>query len=264
MEDGTSFKFFQSYIDLTEDEYKLAKAVGQFKAEHPEKLTDEEIQELIKEIPILREHFLRPYMNNSSFREHLIEKEGYTTKIVKELASFLRSKMIRPQELCHDDDDYYIAIDRMTSTVYLCYRTLLMVDIDFYKNGKEGKEYTVDELMQQIKDYSQDKYTFAVYKTRNGLHAFLISEENSYKDDKSLQIMLDLNCDFYYIIYSYLRGWSVRLNKKENDTPDIYSYIGIVGKKKPNKNLVKLVNLHINIIQQGVFANISDSIMYAG
>ena len=74
-------------------------------------------------------------------------------------------------------------------------------------------------------------------------------------------MMLDLKCDFYYTVYCYLRGWSVRLNKKRKDTQDeLYQYIGTVGTGKEDDQLVKLVNLHINLVP--VFANTKPNTMY--
>ena len=85
----------------------------------------------------------------------------------------------------------------------------------------------------------------------------------NYKDNSSIQMMLDLDCDFYYVIYSYLRGWSVRLNKKKQETNDVlYGEITELGYGKTDPHLYKLTNLHINLVD--VFKNVKPNLMYGG
>ena len=79
---------------------------------------------------------------------------------------------------------------------------------------------------------------------RNGLHLFAVHETFDYQDDETLQLMIDLHCDFYYIIYSSLRGWSVRLNKKMGEQEEMYEFIENIGKGREDIQLGKLVELH--------------------
>ena len=62
--------------------------------------------------------------------------------------------------------------------------------------------------------------------------------------------MLDANCDFYYIVYASIRGWSVRLNKKEKEkiNKPLYKNIKRIGYGKINPDLLNLVNLHIKLM----------------
>ena len=84
-----------------------------------------------------------------------------------------------------------------------------------------------------------------------------------YRDDDALKIMLDLGTDFYYVVFSYLRGWSVRLNKKRRDTTDeLYSYIGDIGTGVADPHLDKLVTLHLNLVP--VFKHVEPCLMYGG
>ena len=124
-----------------------------------------------------------------------------------------------------------------------------MIDLDFYKDLS-----TVDLIVDRFKQFTSNhngksKLRFMLYKSRNGVHGFLVSQQSNYKDDKTIDLQLELGSDFYYVIYSYIRGWSVRLNKKVADTSDIlYKYICDVGDGKPDPHLLKLVNLHLSLV----------------
>jgi len=201
-------------------------------------------------------------LSQPSYRQFLIGKVGKTIPLIKTLAPSLQKTVIKPQRLHRDDVNYYIATDMMTNTYYICYRTLLMIDIDYYKHEKQRSK---DELLTMIDNYcDQHKdYRFFIYSTRNGLHVFLVSHHMDYKSVQALQIMIDLDCDFYYVVYSYIRGWSVRLNKKKNEEDDqLYHFITDLGHGKIDPLLLKLVNLHINLV--GVFKDVRPNLMYGG
>ena len=138
-----------------------------------------------------------------------------------------------------------------------------MIDIDFYKNDRT--EIKTEDIINNFKLYCQ-KYPelkFRLYSSRNGIHGFLISHEGTYATDKFLKMELDLESDFYYVVYSYLRGWSVRLNKKEKDTKDIlYEYICDIGEGHEIQHLTQLVDLHIKLVD--VFKNTGKNTMTGG
>lgn len=210
----------------------------------------------------------------ASFRKLILDEYGKTIEAVKTLEPGLRQTMKKPQRLLFDDNDYYVAIDMFTNTYYVCYRELLMVDIDFYKENIPNTETVKSELVSNRKEeqlamiinrfkiYCVDDRTllFRLYSSRNGIHGFLISRPCNYKSDESIQLMISLNCDFYYVIYSYIRGWSVRLNKKESDIdPVLYKHICDVGTGLPDNHLVKLVDLHLRLVT--VFKDVDNNSM---
>jgi len=236
IEDSQTFYFYQSFLDLSNNIQ-----------EYPRQLDD------------------------SSFRKFMIEKAGRTVETVKTLALGLKSKIIKPQQLLYDDPEYYIAIDLLTNTYYVCYKSLLMIDIDFYKDENYDESTPVTEkvkpILQNLQQYC-DKHPnlkFSVYLTQNGVHAFLLSKRMDYKSDEAIQLMIDLGCDFFYIVYSYLRGFSVRLNKKKREahlTSPLYTHLTDIGDGSIDEYLQKLVNLHINLIE--VFKNVNPCLMYGG
>jgi len=205
----------------------------------------------------------------ASFRKLILDEYGKTIEAVKTLEPGLRQTMKKPQRLLFDDDDYYVAIDMFTNTYYICYRELLMVDIDFYKEKSQQaakpeseRKEQLEMILKRFQEYCTRDPTllFRLYSSRNGVHGFLISRRCSYKSDESMQLMIDLKCDFYYVIYSYIRGWSVRLNKKESDLdPVLYKHICDVGTGVPDIHLLKLVDLHLRLVT--VFKDVDNNSM---
>lgn len=192
-----------------------------------------------------------PELKESAFRIMILENKGKNIDIVKLFSTGVKHTLHKPQRVLYDDIDYYVGLDLYTNTYYICYKNLLMVDVDYYKD-----EVTETEIVQQFEDYCKEHpgYKFKLYRSRNGIHGFLISHGMDYRNDESIQLMLDLKSDFYYIVYAYLRGWSVRLNKKKTDTKDtLYEYICDIGEGKSDERLLKLVNLHIKLVE--VFKN---------
>jgi hypothetical protein len=198
-----------------------------------------------------------PALKDSEFRRFIIEKSGRTVATVKLLAPSVLKILQKPQQLIYDDNEYYIAIDTYTYTYYVCYKRLMMVDIDFYKDDGEEDLSVIEEYCKRHKELK-----FRIFKTRNGYHAFLVSEPMDYRSDKAIEMMLDLGCDFYYTIFVYWRGWSVRLNRKKNENRDIdmYEELASIGEGNVDDTLDKLVILHINLMK--IFQNEDPNLLY--
>lgn len=188
-----------------------------------------------------------PELKESGFRKKLLETQKHNVELVKLMATAVKHTLAKPQQLLHDDEDYYIGIDMYTNTYYVCYKNLLMIDIDYYKSDPTSEA----DIISKFKDYCEDRpdLRFKLYRSRNGIHGFLVSHEANHWDDYYLSMMLDLGADFYYTVYSYLRGWSVRLNKKKTDQSDqLYTYICDIGNGREINRLKKQVDLHINLV----------------
>jgi hypothetical protein len=196
-----------------------------------------------------------------AFRNIYLEENGYTLDSIKAMAPSLLKGMLKPQRPIDDFDQFYIGQDLYTNTFYICYSNLLMVDIDFYKNGETK---TLEAIKAIFESYTESRpdLRFRLYRSRNGVHAFLISEAADYKKDFYLQMMLDLDCDFYYAIYAFLRGWSVRINRKKTDQDPLYELIGDIGSGNINSDQVKMVDLHLRLCD--VFKNTGSNLMYDG
>ncbi|CAH6419110.1 Hypothetical protein HVR_LOCUS304 [uncultured virus] len=162
-------------------------------------------------------------LRDRGFTKYVIDHEDPVTS-VKMLSFVVSHSLLKPQRLLVDHEDYYIAVDMFTNTYYICYRDLMMIDIDRYKT--ENNNDTLEDI--KIKLSFHPELFFRIYASRNGYHIFVINKSMNYRSDDSIKLMSELGCDFYYIVYSYLRGWSVRLNKKkgEETTDQLYTWVG--------------------------------------
>lgn len=148
--------------------------------------------------------------------------------------------MLRPQRLLQDHDDFYIACDMMTNTYYICYKYLLMVDLDIKTSGSG--------LLESFKLGVNLSDCWSIYKSRGGYHCFLLNKRVPYGTEEQVNLMLKYNTDFYYVVYSYLRGYSVRLNKKKDESADIYEFVEMIGDvSNIDDKLLNLVNLHMDL-----------------
>lgn len=227
------FKFYKSYLDLIEKEYSIRTF---------DRLTDFEKK-----------------LRQSKFRKFVLDTYGYTYSSILLLERTILTGMIRPQRLLLDGDDYYLACDMTTNTYYLNYKHLLMIDIDFYKSTDANIPSVSVELFNRDVEDNPDN-TWILYRSKGGVHAFLISKEMDNRSKESCELMIKLKCDFNYVVYSYLRGWCVRLNRKKNEDKVICEKICKIGQNKEIPGLEKLVNLHVRLID--VFKDEDPSMMY--
>jgi hypothetical protein len=106
-------------------------------------------------------------------------------------------------------------------------------------------------------------YRYRLFKSRAGWHAFVINKEMEYRSRESMQLMIEGMADYFYVIFSYLRSWCVRLNRKGNEVVGrggLYPEIGDVirGRQvtRNNKSVPivdrasRLIDLHIELTVQ--------------
>lgn len=177
-----------------------------------------------------------------------------TLETIDKLRDTFEKLITKPQELILDNHLYYIARDVYTNTIYICYKNVLVLDIDTYKEGLHN-----DDILQMFDD---SLYAFKVYKTSNGFHAFCVSENFDYTDNATIDLMIKMKCDFFYAFYCNLRGFCVRLNRKMNEyfymmslperskAPPIYTYIGTYGRGKVRSDIEQLVEIHIDFLKK--------------
>jgi hypothetical protein len=172
-----------------------------------------------------------------------------TSNGIIKIAPILLRRIKREQELIETDKDYYIGKDLSTGTIYMCFRDLMMIDIDIAKT-----EIDANDILSKFE--KSDK-CFRIFKSTNGYHAFCISERFDYRKPETLDFMLEYNSDFYYIVYCYIRGFSVRLNKKFFEKTDkLYVDMGLFGNTEViNLELNKLVDKHISYISDTININ---------
>jgi hypothetical protein len=198
-------------------------------------------------------------IKNSGFRKFIIKTHGKTVSTINILRDSLAITIKKPQRCLYADQDWYLAIDTYTSTFYVCYRDLMMIDIDY---GKGNQYTTYKEVINMLQLYCDKNPTVLmdIYQSGKGVHVFMLHQKYDYHLDRSLELMLELECDFYYVIYSSLRGWSVRVNSKIGESKPIYKSLGRIGTGSPINRLECLVKVHINFLT--TFADVTESKMY--
>lgn len=189
---------------------------------------------------------------DSEARKRVLKKHGITAQSVRELKKlicpFLCYNSKRNEKLIYAQPDYYIGFDTYNFCYFLCYDNVLMVDLD---NNKLGDvEFYEQKLKSRILELCAEDHNmlFKIYKTINGYHIFAVHKKYDRNSEEFVDLMLKLKCDIYYIVFSQLRGCSVRLNMKQKDTFPIYTFKEYIGQGLPDKHVLFLVDLHIELL----------------
>lgn len=167
-----------------------------------------------------------------------------TCDTVEKIAPYLLQSVKKEQQLIESNVDYYIARDLIDNTVYICFKELMIIDID---------EKNIDEIISHFNKHHINE-SFRVYNRMNdcgvsSFHIFLTSRKVEYRNNESVSFMLSNFCDFYYAIFSYIRGFCVRLNNKFLSS-NKYEYMCTINEYNEDPELVKLVELHETLLEK--------------
>lgn len=193
----------------------------------------------------LDEKFKKIEKLNYKFNYDILPK---TFDSITKIAPILMQSIKKEQELIETAKDYYIARDILDNTIYACFKELMMIDIDVYRNSDPWHKMDDVKVVEHFSKI-QDK-SFMIYKSLNGYHVFCTSHKvEYYRSEENVEFMLKNYCDYYYCIFSYIRGYCVRLNKKFHENSESsYSLLASVGKEEIiNTDLVNLVEMHNNL-----------------
>lgn len=187
------------------------------------------------------------YIELISFRKFVLEKMGKTPETVKFMAPYFVDYLSRPQRLLYDQDDLYISQDYATNTYYIAFRDVTMIDVDsatVSSDATTSDEFCAEYLTWLIEQcVVHPEWRFAIYRSRKGLHVFPLHKVLD--RDERMATQLELQCDFYYTIYTYLlHGCSIRLNRKKKDSFPIYSFVGYLGTGPTVPYLDQMVQFH--------------------
>jgi hypothetical protein len=181
----------------------------------------------------------------------LLDFRERTVAAVKELSVRFASGVVKPQIVLDSQCDYYVARDILTNTVYICFRDLLVMDIDLDKLDGRFEEEDIVSHFASIAGHA-----FDIYKSRKGYHVFCVSHKYKYNEEETVQLQLENFSDYYYTVYSYVRGFCVRLNRKMDEYFStgkhklIYTFVRRVGHGIPLESQIKLVELHLELVKQ--------------
>lgn len=200
---------------------------------------------------------------DSYFYKYLVEHGNNVTAVVEYVVPFYERLLKKPQRLWHDDVNYYIAEDMWTHTMYICYKRLIMIDIDYKGASIDAREEIRNNSLDKLRAYvnANPSECFRVYSSPGGLHVFLLSRESTEESKAGdIRLMWDMGGDRFYVVFSSIRGWCVRLNRKTHEQELEYTWICDIGDTgKIVSELEKECNLHINLVK--IFRNNTPSLM---
>lgn len=140
-----------------------------------------------------------------------------------------------------ETDDYIIGKQIHSDNSVLkiiCFKKLMILDYDKIELAE------IEEILNK-----NTNYTFLIYQTFGGYHAYCISDEFDYTKQETLQLMFDMKCDRFYINFTRYVGFVTRLQKK-NDREEEYieKFVKQIGTKKINQKLLNLVKFKDTLI----------------
>jgi hypothetical protein len=180
----------------------------------------------------LLKYYESNYINNESNNE-----------LITSMVNYLIHYINKPQRLLEDNDNYYVAIDLFTSIKYICFKDLCILDFDINKNNYTTKE----EILNYINNNKiLNEIVYYRVETPRGFHIYLMDKPRLYNNIETFHFLNNFESDIYYKFYCYMRGFSIRLSLKNNDTY-IYNSIKLINKdkQKPNNRLNKLFYSHL-------------------
>lgn len=174
-----------------------------------------------------------PHYKIKQFRDFVFQTKGITYGTITACASGVMPLVKKPQRCYTSKRDYYIAVDMYTNMHYICHRNILMIDID-------TKD---DHILDKLPFRSHDSYL--IQKSANGYHIFVTNRYYDHGSKEAIEYLIDFGSDIHYIMCSFLRGFSVRLNKKTRNEPDqLYTYMKSI---RPEGARIEIIEYLTNI-----------------
>ena len=176
---------------------------------------------------------------NHNFNYDILPK---TSDTIFKIAPFFIPKIKKEQELLKTHNDYYMARDLTDNIIYLCFKNLMIIDID-----KTTLNQT--EIIDLFSKYTSNSFT--IYSNNNNnYHIFCTSKLTDYRNKNTIEFMLNNHSDFYYTIFSYIRGFCVRLNNKFIGDSSTYKFVCHINHHNSIEYLNSLVLLHEKLINK--------------
>lgn len=150
-----------------------------------------------------------------------------------------------------ENDDYiigtqyhysnYLKTHITNSLKIIAFKYLMILDYDIKGEGEgesdgEGKAKLLNNITETL---SKTNYSFLIYETKNGYHAYNISKRFPFYQQISYQLMHNLKCDNWYINFTKYVGYVTRLEKKKENN--------IVRDEEFIEKFVLQINPHLNI-----------------
>jgi hypothetical protein len=198
----------------------------------------------------IEKHTTDKLLKNKDLRDFITDRLKNTEDIDKHelilfLSKFLKNHIRTTYRCLYDSDKYFIGVDMNVNMYCIYYKSLLVLDIDIEIGDKwYGELFAERKVISKCEKFNKIYGdTYMIFRSKNGYHVFVVNREFDKKSQETIKYMYDFGVDFNYIIFSYVVGYVVRLNRKTEDDL-MYSYICTVGNNE-KKELADLVEIHI-------------------
>lgn len=113
---------------------------------------------------------------------------------------------------------------------YVKFFDLMMIDID----GPGGPGGPGGPDFQEIEEIAElYGFCFDIWKTFNGYHIFLVSHKIPHYTRSAVDLMTELNCDPWYILFAHKNGYKVRLTPKPGrNEQQVHLFLKTIGNQK--------------------------------
>lgn len=199
-------------------------------------------------VKLIEEPIKWNFLTDYSFLKFLKNKLPITFENIQILSNGYLRYIQKPQKCIYTNHEMYLAIDMNTNLHYICYKDVMMIDIDFSKTSKD---------LEKIKDLFKEKFsdlTYRIYSSNGGYHIFITNKRFIYNSKETIDILIEFECDLMYIICVYLRGFSVRVNKKKL-SDNMYTLI--YENEKIENEITTLIDYHIQCNFKNEFVYLS-------
>jgi len=188
-------------------------------------------------------YLLKFFLDKYSGNEFIEDKKI----LLSMMTDFLKPYINKTQKIIRDKENYYVANDINTNTKYICFKHLCILDFDVNEYQYESKE----KILEYIDNNEiLNSVPYMRVETRNGYHIYFLDKPRIYNSIETMDFLLQFNGDIYYKFYCYLRGFSIRLNKKNISEKNVFNNIKLINKSKHkiNSELYSLFNKQLSHI----------------
>jgi hypothetical protein len=229
-------KFGDKYFYETDSLFEIWNSVnsnnfGYFHVQITAPLLITENDELVKQYSS-KERYEENELWDKIILTHTIEENKFNvfTNMIKN-----KFKMTNLYRIIEDENDYVVGVHIQESLYFISYKDLLVIDYDEFER--------IDILKEFCKN--NPEYKFRVVKTNKGYHCFLTSKPMLHNDMESIKLQRILETDHLHMCGTFIRGYSVRLNRKKYT--DKYIEMESIGNGIEIPKLVQLYKYHLEL-----------------
>lgn len=181
-----------------------------------------------------------PY-SDQELRKFIFNKHGINYDTVVNCSPGVIPLVNGPQRCIYTDTDYFVGVEMKNNTYYVCYKDILMIDIDF-------KYGPID--ITGLPFRKTDSYL--VQRSANGYHIYVTNRRFDLTSKEAIDYMIEFKSDITYIMCCYIKkGTTVRVNRKHKDEdPKIYETMSTINQDLVDPTIIERIRVQIKYIRE--------------